>query len=365
MRSTVTAEEIVKSIGRLPRDRAYCYVNPKTTEVIEVVDVTYPEGPIKIRRFSPSKGEIGAAAPIDSIGSAMIGRVAAAIQCNHPIQLDRVLGASYNTRSVLESLMAYTPEFYYCYPGRVEIMQSTTEIKRGHKHLLWQPDNPHELGKLVEAKTDIVISESTFEVVYKDLYVPQPIANGMDIQMERRHAQIQVALMMIGRQLGYLSWIARNDKGVQYEGQRLEQQKGVIPSEGRMPLVNGFPGAAQAASLVDCIWFDDSREMPAVMEIEHTTGVTSGLTRMAKLRDVAPGLATRYVVVAPDELRHKVVSEANKEVFRPLDARFFSYSAVEELYSLCQKRRITGVTTAFLDSFMERAIGSDSSQMTL
>lgn len=96
-----------------------------------------------------------------------------------------------------------------------------------------------------------------------------------------------------------------------------------------------------------------------------TTSVTSGLTRMTKLRDVAPDLTTRYVVVAPDELRHKVVAEANKEMFRPLDARFFSYSAVEELYGLCQKRRITGVTTAFLDSFMERAIGKDGPQLTL
>ena len=49
----------------------------------------------------------------------MIWRVANAISEGEPINFDRVLGGSYNTRSVLESLLASTPEFYYCYPGRI------------------------------------------------------------------------------------------------------------------------------------------------------------------------------------------------------------------------------------------------------
>lgn len=93
--------------------------------------------------------------------------------------------------------------------------------------------------------------------------------------------------------------------------------------------------------------------LPAVMEIEHTTGVTSGLNRMRSFQSEFPPISTRYVIVAPDEDREKVIEEANKEQFRPLMARFFPYSAVEELYSLCQRRKIRGTTDEFLDAFME------------
>ena len=44
-----------------------------------------------------------------------IRRVSNAINPGEPFNIDRILGASYNTRSVLETLIALTPEFYYCY----------------------------------------------------------------------------------------------------------------------------------------------------------------------------------------------------------------------------------------------------------
>ena len=55
--------------------------------------------------------------------------------------------------------------------------------------------------------------------------------------------------------------------------------------------------------------------MPAVMEVEHSTGVTSGLSRMKNFKDKFPPFPTRYVIVAPDEDRDKVVKEANKPQF--------------------------------------------------
>lgn len=93
--------------------------------------------------------------------------------------------------------------------------------------------------------------------------------------------------------------------------------------------------------------------MPAVMEVEHTTGITSGLTRMMGLYETVPAFQTRYVIVAPDADRDKVVDEINRPQFKQLNARYFPYSSVEELYYLCVHRRITGVTQDFLDSFME------------
>jgi type II restriction enzyme len=93
--------------------------------------------------------------------------------------------------------------------------------------------------------------------------------------------------------------------------------------------------------------------MPAVMEVEHTTGVTSGLSRMLNFKDKFPPFPTRYVIVAPDEDRDKVIQVAVKPQFRSLQTKFFPYSAVEELYMLCQKRKLKGVTEEFLDCYME------------
>ncbi len=94
-----------------------------------------------------------------TISSQMLWRLANALKADQPVNVDRIFGASYNTRSVLEALLVHTPQFYYCYPGRIESVNTRTRIKEGHKHLLWKPNDPHELAVARQAETDIVISE--------------------------------------------------------------------------------------------------------------------------------------------------------------------------------------------------------------
>lgn len=133
-------------------------------------------------------------------------------------------------------------------------------------------------------------------------------------------------------------------------GNRKKQAKS-FSDEG---IISAFPGAEPSARFIDCIWFQNHRFMPAVMEVEHTTGVTSGLTRMKGLQNTMPAFNTRYVIVAPDDDREKVIDEVNRPQFLSLDARYFSYSAVEELYYICTHRNLHGVTQDFLDCYMEK-----------
>lgn len=63
----LTASNIVKSIGNLPKDQWFEYINPKNKGKVKVVSVTMPEGPIIIRRFTSKKNE--------SISSKMIWRL--------------------------------------------------------------------------------------------------------------------------------------------------------------------------------------------------------------------------------------------------------------------------------------------------
>ena len=354
----LTASNIVYAIQQLDKDVQYNYINTSTHGIIKIEHIQLPEGPIWIKRWNPSKGETEATAKIEPISPEMIWRIANAFIPEHPINFDRVLGGSYNTRSVLESLLAHTPQFYYCYPGRIEHIGSTSSIKAGHKHLVWKPEHPHTSGIMIKAETDIVISEgSTIEAVYDSLVLPpletEDTPPEIDINIQRRHAQIQVALYFIGRQLDFRTWIAQNDKGIIYQNKRIGEYEGVVQSLRDENLLKAYDNAVHAALLIDCIWFKNGRLMPAVMEIEHTTGVTSGLTRMKNFKDNFPPFPTRYVIVAPDEDRDKVIKEATKSQFQDLNTRYFPYSAVEELYALCQRRKLHGVTEEFLDCYME------------
>ena len=356
----LTTTDLVRAINDLPKNRQYRYINPRNKRVIQIRDITLPEGPIVIRRYDPSKGERPADANDESISPQMIARIANAFLPGQPINFDRVLGGSYNTRSALEALLAHTPQFYTCNPGRLDSYSGN--VARGHKHLMWLPDEPHQLGMIQQKETELVISEAPIvDLTYDSLAIPDDkLKAEIDENIQRQHARIQVALVLIGQCLGYRSWVAHNDKGIIYKGQRLGEMETVIESLRDEPLVASFDNAANAGWLIDCIWFGNQTRMPAVMEVEHTTGVTSGLTRMAGFKQRMPQLMTRYVIVAPDEDRRKVVTECSRPQFADLDARFFPYSAVEELLLLCQRRSLQGGTTdTFLDAYIEAIRGQN------
>jgi type II restriction enzyme len=354
----ITAANLVTAIHQLPKNQAYNYINPRTKGLIRVVDVTLPEGPISIKRWLPSRGETENSAETISISSQLIWRVANSFAENQPVNFDRVLGASYNTRSVLESLIAHTPQFYFCYPGRIEDIAGSVKIRRGHKHLMWIPSNPHRNGVGKEKQINVAISEIPMQSVSYDLVLPPSIeGTEIDVNVARRHTQIQIALYIIGLHLGFRTWIAQNDKGIIYNDKPLIEQNGIVKTLQDEPMVYPHDGAVQAGLFIDCIWFQDHKFMPAIMEVEHTTGVTSGLTRMLEFYDKLPRFQTRYVIVASDDDRRHVIKEASKTTFKPLNALYFSYSAVEELYYLCEKRNLNrqNVTEEFLDCFMEKA----------
>lgn len=357
----MTASNIVKAIEKLPRDQWFEYISEKSSTKVKIVNVTKPEGPITIKRYAPAKEKPGYAKET-SISVQMLWRIANSFQPDTPINFDRVLGASYNTRSALETLMAHTPEFYWCMPGRIELANSTQEIKAGHKHLIWKPDAPHKNGVLEKFETDLVISElPTSNAIYEALQMPSVMAQGItDINVQRRHLQIQIALVSIGHQLGFRTWVARNDQGITYGNKKVGELDGVVVSLDQENLLKAWSDAVKAATHIDCIWFRNGKFMPAVMEVEHSTGVVSGLARMKRLKDQMPPFPTRWVIVAPDEDRSKVIKEANEPQFRDLQTMFFPYSAVDELYALCQKRKITNraVMDEFLDCFMEPCLSN-------
>ena len=354
---TITTENIVNLLSALPKKQAFPYVNTSTHTVVAIESIDGASGPVTIRRWNPAKGETFQGAEPASISAQMLTRVANAIAEGTPINIDRLLGASYNTRSALETLLCHTPPFYFCFPGRIDFSTGKAKIKHGHKHIIYLPAEPHEPGRLEEQKVEsLAINEIPGKnVVYNALELPAgTIQSGaIDTTEARIHLQMQMAVYEIGQALGLKTFIAQNDQGAMYKGKVLSDHSNIITDLKSVPVVGGFDGAANAGKLIDAIWIG-SKNIPAVFEVENSTGVTSGLTRMQNFKKLLPPYqGMRFVIIAPDNLREKVIREINKPEFSELHAFFMPYSAVSELLGLCQERRLKGVTEAFLETFLE------------
>jgi type II restriction enzyme len=353
----MTPDNLVRLIAELPRDREYAYANPQNHGRIIILDVKLPLGPVTFKRYNPSEGKSAANAKPETISGAGLLRVANAITEETPVNLDRVLAGSYNFRSVLEALLAASPQFYVCKPGRIELEESRSQIKPGHKHLLWRPSSPHPLGTVFHANTNKIVSEiPSTSATFESLVLPSTLEGNLNADIQRTHSLIQVSLVVIAERLGMMPFVAKNDQAIEYEGTKLGERSTVLPDLRRVQWLQSYGEAIRTGSLIDCIWFRNGRFMPAVIEVEHSTGVTSGLSRMRTFADSAPKVETRYVVAAPDEDRAKVLSEFNKTQFKALHPAFMPYSAVRELLGLVQRRDLHGaVNDGFLEAFLERA----------
>lgn len=350
MTRTYTAGDICRAIATLDRTQLYGYLNERNHGEIEIVSVTLPEGPIAIRRRKIG----GAWGATETMSTQMLWRIANALGSGMPVNVDRVLGGSYNTRSVLEALLAYTPEIYTCLPGRLENIGGNVSVKRGHKHILFDPEHPHRLGETAfrELGANCVISETpTSETMYD--VAPPPTRGDLPPDIARRHSQIQVALAEIGRALSLRTWVAVEDHGIIHDGRNILQYPFIVKRLENERTLSAFPEAVGVAKHIDCIQFNGG--LPFVFEVEHTTGVTSGLTRMLHFHEEAPHIATNFVVVAPDEDRSLVMERSHHDQFREIHPMYLPYSNVEELYSFARRRNgfIRGADKRFLFNFME------------
>jgi len=356
MNVQLTATNLASFIDSLDKNVIYEYPNAKTRTRIQIVDVRMPEGPITIKRCDPSKMQSFDDAKAQTISSKMLWRLASAIKLDHPVNIDRVFGASYNTRSALEALLLHTECFYLCYPGRLERIGPNTEVKVGHKHIIYDINTPHKSGVIIERKiNDMVLTEIDREVRFDSLLLNSTSSKKIDVDLERRHAQIQVLLIKAAASMGLISWVASNDHSIKYNGIRLIEMDEVMKEMDSTPALQGYPKAPKEGRLIDCIWFTkDGKKIPAILEIEHSTGVTSGLTRMKNFMLEAPDLRDMtYIIVAPDEIREQVFKKSSQAQFSEMNVQYLSYSAVEDLYLLSQ-RNIQGIDNIkFFHTFLE------------
>jgi type II restriction enzyme len=339
-------------ISQLGTTNKYDYFSEKGKLII--TDIAKPEGPIKFERWNMHDKESKGSVSINQLNT-----IAAAFskRPNYPIQLDRLFSGGGNSRSALETLLAYTPNFFICYPQKSNPYTGT--IEKRIKHIMWCPNDEHPLGKISEKEYQQVISEVELDADFGNINItPDMLTKELDsIEAKKVHTQMQVALVRIGGALNFHTWIAKNDRSIPVGDTTLGSMQGVIQSLDTVNIL--FENESKKiASWIDCIWFsEDYKHIPAVIEVEHSTGVTSGLTRMLQFREIIPALQMNCAIVAPNELRNKVVSEANSALFRSMDARYVPYSTVRVLYGLIKTYNLSNVVQrSFIEPFMERVV---------
>ncbi len=350
----LTITDLLNEIDALGMERIYDYFSGLSK--LQITRIQKPEGPISFNRWN-NQLESG----IGSISTAQLARIATICsnKPNYPLHVDRLFSAGGNSRSALETLLAYTPHFFMCFPVRFD--SYTGEMLQNLKHIMWCPDKQHPLGEIGISEYNETITELELGLDFGQIGITsEMLSDDLDsIEAKTTHTQMQIALVEIGNALNFRTWIAANDRHIPVRDTTLGRLPGVIQSLEDVDILYKSQ-AKQAASLLDCIWFTkDFSRIPAVMEIEHSTGVTSGLTRMHKLQSVIPAVSINFTVVAPNHLRNKVVKEANQTIFRELRTRFMPYSTIRELYGLIQRYHLTNVVDhTFIEPFME-AISHD------
>lgn len=145
---------------------------------------------------------------------------------------------------------------------------------------------------------------------------------------DRTHTEIQGWLRDLGLALKYRVWIAQNDRGRAFGDGRLgDGALAKLPA-----LIDTSPGA-DAIRLIDVLWVDDTDQIVAAFEVEHTTSIYSGIVRML---DLALGANTTKLhslyLVAPDKREADVRSQMARPAFSriaDLSVRYLPYSQLE------------------------------------
>jgi len=147
------------------------------------------------------------------------------------------------------------------------------------------------------------------------------------------HTEVQWLLLKLGSDMGFDVWVARNDRGRAFGGNRFAD----LPTlKQNLPLQ--FDDATnKTIELIDVLWLSKN-SIIAAFEIESTTSIYSGLLRMADLVAMQPNLNIPLFLVAPEERREKVFAEVNRPTFSRLDprlaeiCRYISFDSLKEQF---------------------------------
>jgi hypothetical protein len=167
-----------------------------------------------------------------------------------------------------------------------------------------------------------------------------------------QHTRIQHQLLVLGSDMGFDVWVARNDRSRVCEGQQLGKLPRIISE-----LPTQFNEATnRTIELIDVLWLRGN-SIVAAFEVECTTAVYSGILRMSDLLALQPNLEIKLYLVAPDQRREKVEKELLRPTFqfreKPLH-RDCGFLAVSRFTEKVDGARKLGLISALKPDFLEQ-----------
>jgi predicted RNA-binding protein len=166
--------------------------------------------------------------------------------------------------------------------------------------------------------------------------VPEPeeeetIEHEPEGKRTREHTEIQWLLLKLGSDMGFDIWVARNDRGKAFDGQKFSDLARI---KTELPLQ--FDEATnKTIELIDVLWLKGNA-IAAAFEVESTTSIYSGLLRMSDLIAMQPNINIPLYLVASEERRAKVITEVNRPTFSKLSpplaetCRYISFATLKE-----------------------------------
>jgi len=190
-----------------------------------------------------------------------------------------------------------------------------------------------QISKVRDVLLDNGVSQADFLMtdffIYYLLKYQQQSAPVTPTPKIRSHEAAEAALLTIGKLLGYDTYTP--DASRTHEGRKL----GELATLAELPEFTNKK-IMESAKNIDVVWMKE--EWPEYFfEVEHTTGVTSGLLRIYQ----ASRTGAKLFIIGPSELLRKFEREIEKAPFRAIKEkyRFRSYEQLEEMYATVSEYR--------------------------
>lgn len=359
MEPRLTPKDMLEAIAGL-KPKWFGYVNPGSESAARVAEVNPARRILRIERRGGNKLGLCRKHRAKPISQATLELVASALSSMQPISLDAILKGGGNTRSLLEAVVARLPEIHVVYLRPADASGAPVPGSRPHKHIVWLPAVRHASGVvnvLAAAELGRLLPSASFLEAGKQAPCLTRGEKGGRKKKDTVHVEIQAGLADVAHRIGLKSFVAVNDRGRRVNGKPIARHPGVIDSLANAPGFSGNSEAVARGKRIDMIFFDGD-VIRAAIEIEHTTGVTSGLTRMNGLRSVLRGKRVgAWIIVADDSQRDLVIREAMRPDMVRLKAKFMSYSNLQRLFRVCAEGPFNEkMPIRFLSNFYEECV---------
>src|SRR2546430_701623 len=233
-------------------------------------------------------------------------------------------------------------------------------LRATEKQPISRPVDPKKLARKPFYKAESKRGKKTITTVVSvpgaDEATRRDLAESAETQtvaISTRHTEIQHALLMLGRDMGFDLWVARNDRSKTWNGTSLGSLPGTVKE-----LPTQFNEATnRTIELIDVLWLKGN-SIIAAFEVEATTSVYSGLLRMSDLLALQPNLSINLFLVAPDDRREKVESELLRPTFKLREKPLASICGFLGFDSLIEKLKgidQLGLASSLKPDFLHKA----------